>query len=548
MIILHNRRIITAAALAALSHITSTTAAPTTATITSASNNTSAVVVSPSVPESAGLPVLHPFVSFSIEFVFFPDYAGNRTHPNTFSNQLLDNLAELEGVKPYIRVGGNTQDFALYDPTLAVATNGTYVPSISTDYPLLLTIGPSFFESYGTWPGAKFIHGFNLGRNTSAQFAQLLETVPLVCRALEGGRLAFWELGNEPDLYKTSAQGAVRPPTWTEQDYVNEWTNKTSAIRKKMRESCSTEFAEAKYIAPSFAGVSNSLNPVVTWENGLDRKRNIALNSEHNYIGGATQPGVTLQKTLMNHTVTVQSVAQHVNVSTILQQKNLTTDIPYILGETNSLYNEGAAGLSNSFGAALWGVDFNLYCASQNIRRTHMHQGLNYRYISWQPVDTNRTTIGTKAPYYGNVMVAAMLHGGEGGEQDDVQIANLPLERDTEAAYAAYVNGALARIAVINLVEFNYTDQVSSQRPNASYVFQVPSASPGTTVSVQRLTANGSNAITGITWDGWSYNYELENGKPVRLPNTTTEETVQVSKDGTVSIDVPWSSAALLKW
>lgn len=253
----------------------------------------------------------------------------------------------------------------------------------------------------------------------------------------------------------------------------------------------------------------------------------------------------------MNHTMTVQSVAQHVNVSTILLEKNLTTNIPYILGETNSLYNEGASGLSNSFGAALWGVDFNLYCASQNIRRTHMHQGRDFRYASWQPVNTNRTTIGTKAPYYGNVMVAAMLHGGEGGEKDDVQIANLPLKRDTEAAYAAYVNGGLARIAVINLVEFNYTGSTttgSSQRPNASYVFQVPSSAAGTTVSVQRLIANGSDAITGVTWDGLSYNYELNNGKPVRLANITAGETVSVSRDGTVSIEVPYSSAALLTW
>lgn len=68
----------------------------------------------------------------------------------------------------------------------------------------------------------------------------------------------------------------------------------------------------------------------------------------------------------MNHTKTVESVAQQVNVSRILSNDNLTPGIPYILGETNSLYNQGAPGLSNSFGAALWGVDFNLYCASQS--------------------------------------------------------------------------------------------------------------------------------------------------------------------------------------
>ncbi|OOG00165.1 glycoside hydrolase family 79 protein [Aspergillus carbonarius ITEM 5010] len=519
----------------------------TTPTASDRVGSSESISLSASVPEDAGLAVLHPFVSFSIEFAFFPDYAGNRSHPNIFSNQLLDNLAELQGEKPYIRVGGNTQDYALYDKDLQVATNATYITSIATDYPLILSFGPAFFESYFTWPGTKFIHGFNLGKNSSADVEVMLESVPVACKALEGGKLAYWELGNEPDLYKTSAQGPVRPANWTEQDYVDEWTNKTAAIKRRLAQAC-PEFADSKYIAPSFAGVTNSLNPVVTWEKGLDGQRNIALNSEHNYIGGATQPGVTLQNTLMNHTKTVESVAQQVNVSRILSEEHLNTGIPYILGETNSLYNEGASGLSNSFGAALWGVDFNLYCASQSIRRSHMHQGLNYRYISWQPVGTNRTTVGTKAPYYGNAMVAAMLHGGE-----DVRIVNLPLAAETEAAYAAYVNGSLVRVAVINMVEFNYTSTDSTaekveSRPSAKYTFQLPSSESAyaASVSVQRLMANGSDAITGITWDGWSYNYELEQGNPVRLQNVTTGEAISVGDDGVVEIEIPYSSAAIL--
>ncbi|RAK86834.1 beta-glucuronidase [Aspergillus costaricaensis CBS 115574] len=510
-------------------------------------SSSSSISLSASVPDDAALPVLHPFVSFSIEFAFFPDFAGNLSHPNLFSNHLLDNLAKLQGAKPYIRVGGNTQDFALYDPNLRAATNATYITSISTDYPLILSFGPAFFESYFTWPDTKFIHGFNLGKNSSTDIELMLESVPVACKALEGGKLAYWELGNEPDLYKTSAQGIRRPANWTEQDYVNEWLNKTARIEKRLVKAC-PELADSKYIAPSFAGVTNSLNPVVTWEKGLDNSRNIALNSEHNYIGGATQPGVTLQNTLMNHTKTVESVAQQVNVSRILSNDNLTLGIPYILGETNSLYNQGAPGLSNSFGAALWGVDFNLYCASQNIRRTHMHQGSNYNYISWQPVGTNRTSIGTKAPYYGNAMVAAMLHGG-----DDVRIVNLPLAADTEAAYAAYVNDSLVRVAVINLVEFNYTstDSIAEKvesRPSAKYTFQLPSSGSvySDSVSVQRLMANGSNAITGITWDGWSYNYELAQGKPVRLQNVTIGEAISVGDDGVVEIEIPYSSAAIL--
>jgi hypothetical protein len=95
----------------------------------------------------------------------------------------------------------------------------------------------------------------------------------------------------------------------------------------------------------------------------------------------------------MNHTSTVISVNKHLNESSLLAY----TGRRYILGETNSLYHQGAPGLSNSFGAALWGVDFNLYCAATGIARVHMHQGTNYRYQSWQPIETDLASKGTKA-------------------------------------------------------------------------------------------------------------------------------------------------------
>lgn len=264
----------------------------------------------------------------------------------------------------------------------------------------------------------------------------------------------------------------------------------------------------------------------------------------------------------MNHTSTVLSVAKHLNESQLLA----TTGLPYILGETNSLYNEGAPGLSNSFGAALWGVDFNLYCAATGIRRVHMHQGTNYRYASWQPVQTVNETLGTKAPYYGNVMVAAFLGEMTRGDVrvSDVELGDRGVGTDAEAgssgsgsgsdsiyntAYAAYVDDRLERIAVIQMREYNYTDTSAAQRPLETFSFQLPTSNTAAGpkgVHVQRLLANGSNAITGITFDGYSYNYELEAGRPVLLGNVTRDEVLQVSDDGIVEVEVPWSSAAIL--
>jgi hypothetical protein len=247
----------------------------------------------------------------------------------------------------------------------------------------------------------------------------------------------------------------------------------------------------------------------------------------------------------MNHSSTVHSISSQVNESNYLAY----TGIPFILGETNSLYNEGAPGLSNSFGAALWGIDFNLWCASVGIQRTHMHMGTNYRYASWQPIQTNKTAIGTKPPYYGNIVVAAMMGNLV---LNSVQIANIPLDDEREAAYAAYEDGKLARIAIVNMRQYNYTMNGTSSvlnpvaRPEHEYTFNVPDYCSNS-VSVQRLYANGSDAISGITWDGTSYNWELDEGKPVKLHNVTTGEKV-TSVGGAVKVQVQDSTAVILKF
>ena len=250
----------------------------------------------------------------------------------------------------------------------------------------------------------------------------------------------------------------------------------------------------------------------------------------------------------MNHTSNVISIAKQLNESRLLDAlpSSLEPDLPFILGETNSLYNQGRPGLSNTFGAALWGVDFNLWCAANNIRRVHMHQGTNYRYQSWQPIDTNITSKGTKAPYYGNIGVAAFLGDIVASPPD---VVNLPLPNEEESAYAAYVDGKLARLMVVNMMEYNATEgnnlTDSYPRPVEQYTFQLPASVKGT-ARLQWLMANGSDAITGLTFDGYSYNYELDNGLPVLMHNVTRGQSVRIGRNGKLSVNLPRSSAVLI--
>ncbi|KAM3548768.1 hypothetical protein ARSEF4850_009227 [Beauveria asiatica] len=448
---------------------------------------------------------------------------GNKSNPNTFTDNLLTKIGNIAGSKPYLRVGGNTQDYALYNASLRTQINGTYDPKRSNDYPTTIYIGPSFFESYHI--------PFRACASPTASTSALVDTAPLACKALGRDRFYAYEYGNEPNKFNLGGKYRPRNTSWDAEDYH-----------------CpELEDKYLTFMAPSYDDRLSSLPAVEVWRLGLDESNDINTYSVHNYIDGAASPGVTLQHTLMNHTRTTSDVDEQVR-----QYKKVVAagkgTAPLIFGETNSLFNQGKPGLSNSFGAALWGLDFNLYSASDGYQRVHMHQGTNYRYQSWQPVDTQTAPKGTKAPYYGNVAAASALGNLLRG---NVSVTSLPLASDAEAAYAIHEGGRLRRVLAINMHGYNTTkdgagvDPLPAPKPRPSRPFSFAVGHVGRPATVQRLIANGSDAIMGITYDGWSYNYQLDNGRPVRLRNVTTGETVKVS-GGVVTVQVPDSSAALL--
>jgi glycosyl hydrolase family 79 len=183
------------------------------------------------------------------------------------------------------------------------------------------------------------------------------------------------------------------------------------------------------------------------------------------------------------------------------------------------------------------------------------------QYASWQPVTTDTTVAGTKPPYYGNIVVAAFLApaipsalASQSKADLSVSVVQIPMSGKRVAAYAAYVSSRLARLIVINLEAHNSTvngtgevnDPDEPERPKFKYAFRLPESQIRTGwANVQRLAANGSDAISGITWDGRSYNRELDDGKPVRLRNVTVGENVLVNR-GVVELIVEASEAVIL--
>ncbi|KAF4552916.1 Beta-glucuronidase-like protein [Elsinoe fawcettii] len=494
------------------------------------------VKVSQSPPKEAGRP-WPDFVSYSIELSSLFDFAGNVSAPNTYSLNLLENIARFTGTKSVIRVGGATQDRTIFDVNQKEGYIGTIIPAISPDFPGRITIGPSFFESYQTWPGYTFTHGLNYGN--LAVLNATLASIPYACRSIPS--LLAFEYGNEPDLYILFR--LRNTSTWNDATYVSEWTRTLQQVQTVARSSCPRQFRESLSLyGPTFAGLFpgdlnnlTALSPSNSWSLGLFHSP-ITYLATHNYMNVASAPGITLQNTLMNHTAIRALVSDQVAFHAALSP----TPPPLVLGEHNSLAQQGRPGLSDTFGAALWGLTFNAAAAAQGIKRQHMHQGTNYRYQLWQPVDTNFSARATKPAYYGNVALAAFLGRIKEG---DTRVADLGLQGDTGAAYGVWEKGRLGRVLLVDLREWNGTTEGSQGRKKGRYVLQLERGAR-CEGRVRRLEAVGADARDGVTFDGVSYDFEKKQGRPVRVKRETIEK-ARTDK-GQLVVDVPWSSAVVM--
>ncbi|OAQ96093.1 hypothetical protein LLEC1_04824 [Akanthomyces lecanii] len=252
------------------------------------------------------------FVSLSIELIGFPDWAGSRSNANEYSNNLIESLVSAQGSPMVVRVGGNSADRAIYDETLTTPTASSCPKADPGAYQC---IGPKFFDSYGAFPqGTLYSHNFNVATWNSSGFHTLEATVPLACNALRG-QLALYEIGNEPDLYN----GKRRDSDYNVHDYLADWTNTTGRFESYLQAACPDMVKNLQYMFPSVSSPGSRLRVPDMYKAATgDSLKHVTQVSVHNYMAGATQPGVTLQATLMNHTAVARSIAGHLAAGTFL--------------------------------------------------------------------------------------------------------------------------------------------------------------------------------------------------------------------------------------
>lgn len=204
--------------------------------------------------------------------------------------------------------------------------------------------------------------------------------------------------------------------------------------------------------------------------------------------------------------------------------------------ETNTASCGGFAGLSDSFGAAMWMVDWSLQLAYTNFSAALMHVGgQNVYYNPFTPPPGKYKNYGwtTGSIYYSALIVAEVF-----GSSNNSQIIDLWPAAEFFPQYIIYEDGLPVRAVLFNYV----TDGSGGSDYTATLSFN--GSTIGDTVSVRYFRAASVSEQINITWAGQTmggYQYASDG----RLSGELTTEQVTCS-NGECAITVPAPSIAVV--
>lgn len=301
-------------------------------------------------------------------------------------------------------------------PGLLRATNDRYVQlirllgpagvlrvgGIVADYTRYQSEGPAAAEPKQTVITRDNLVGFNeflarIGWTAiwSLNFAQgtLPEAVAeaTAVHSTLGPRLQAFELGNEVENYGNGVR-PFRPAPYTYEQYLAEYTSWHTEILEAI--------PTARFAAPDTAGSVEWVERMATDEHG-----SLQLLTTHYYRndqkhGSAAQlldPDPELARKL----VRLQAVAQQ-------------SGLPWRMCETNSFSGGGLPGVSNTFLAALWTLDFLLLLATHAAAGVNLETGVNQLGFisSYSPIqDDGHGKSSAGAPFYGMVAFSEAIRG-----------------------------------------------------------------------------------------------------------------------------------------
>lgn len=332
--------------------------------------------------------------------------------------RLVRNLGR-DGV---IRVGGNTSDYAGYSPS-----------GVSVSKPKGSSINDANLRAMGGFldaTGWKLIWGLNLGNGSEDDAVAEARAVT----KFAGSKLIAFEIGNEPDLFVHEGH---RQGVYEYEQYLAEFRRYKAAIRRVL--------PDAAFAGPDVAGK-------LEWVKRFagDEGRDLKFLTCHYYREGQN-PSSTLAKLLHPDPKLVTRLAE-------AREAGESAHLSYRICETNSFSGGGRPGVSDTFGAALWAMDFMFTLASGQAGGVNIETGINQLDFvsSYSPLRGDAASGYSVGPdYYGMLAFAQASPGWMVGAECDAGGLEL-------TAYAVVKDDGALSLSILNK-EATQDAQVSVQ-------------------------------------------------------------------------------------
>lgn len=492
------------------------------------------IQLSDSLPQSHSDIVDPSFAGFGIEPSNLFSFTGYE-NPNELTFNLIDNLVNYTGRPPHIRIGGNTQDYMVYSEdqteyTWILNPNQRGQGAYASDHML---IGPRFFEVANRFPeGTPVTWGLNLAYEESDYIARIVDMANQVIKGVPRLNLVSFEIGNEPDLY---AQNGFRTGAWGGDVYADEWLDRAGALWQQVLRpnNLPSNFFEPGTTA-STIGTSFQIHDLDTL--GIAVQANdssstyIASWNQHDYyyyIGVSMYP-LTLYSFMTLSTTKDQFSAWETQI-----EQARDTPYPYALREMGVVGPIGLEGITNTFGAALWTLNFFLYAATLNISSVQMHMTDNSNASAWQPLEMYNRQPFVRPNYYGFAAFDQIIGPSCQAQVAEYDIGAYPTNYGGRlVAYSVYQAGQLATIVVINS---NMANVSETNKQSVTVDLSLPSSLAGQVLHLSYLTNDGADATSGTRWNGLSFE-QSGDGTPTQVDNT--DVTVTIASDGSATFTV----------
>ncbi len=336
--------------------------------------------------------------------------------------------------------------------------------------------------------GWTIIYAVNMGSSSPEVAA---DEVAYAVRAF-GPDLLGLEIGNEPDVYR---HNGLRPASYTYAQFQGEWQEFASAIR-------------ARSPGVGLTGPASAFDiKGYTLPFAADHGAQIAQLTQHYYRADGKKASSTVDLLLTRDGRLPGMLADMARACASAGIKG-----GFRLAEANSYYNGGAPNVSNSFGGALWLLDYLAALAEGGAAGVNLHGGGNW--TGYTPIADNGRVATEARPEYAAMLLFARLAGGR------VLASSLPAAGMALTSLAVAQPGGEVMVLLVN-----------RERGRAARI-----SLPGRGCVLTRLVAPSPDTPSGVTLGGAPVTPDGRWSAP--------GEALQAGPGGLV-VELPAASAAL---